>query len=255
MFVLVRFVTFLISAVGANFGINQTDSGWAQTDSFYHFVTMHLHKQWEIKNSPKPRILVIDGYKAHLNLRLNRWARLNDCIIIILYPNGTPYLQMCDTTMFRPMKLKHIELYQQWRRLNPTKTSDETVLVKLLKVVNDSVITKESIINGWRATGLQPFNFNNLNCDDLVSKSPDYLYDFKGDHINSSTVETTCNPTIQKPRINVHSCVVLDSTSEFYIEPQKLLNSANNDIVHFNNCEIDFDMTSIRRSVGSSTGN
>lgn len=191
---------------------------------------------------------MIDGYKAHVNLRLNRWARLNDCIIIILYPNGTPYLQMCDTTMFRPMKIKHIhiQLYQQWRVKNPTKTSDEVVLVKLLKEVHDTVIRKESIINGWRATGLHPFNFNNLNCDSLVSKSPDFLYDFKGDHINPSTATT------QNPRINVDSCVVLDSTSEFYIEPDLLLNSANSDIVDLNNFCIsnyefdnNFDMTNM----------
>lgn len=72
MIFLFRYVTILVSAVGTNFGINQTDSGWAQSDSFYYFVSIHLHKQWEIKNLPKPRILVIDGYKAHINLRLNR---------------------------------------------------------------------------------------------------------------------------------------------------------------------------------------
>lgn len=150
-----------------------------------------MHKQWELKGSPRPRILVIDGYRAHLCVRLLRWAKLNDCIIIVLYPNGTPYLQMCDTTMFKPMTEKHTEFYQQWRLENPTATSDDVVLVKLMKKVNDAVIRKESIINGWRATGLQPFDFNNLKCDDLLSKSPDYVYDFKGHHVDSSEKGST----------------------------------------------------------------
>lgn len=170
-------LTTFVLAVGANYGINQTES-------FYHYVSIHLHKQWEAKNAPKPRILVVDGYKAHVNLRLFRWARLDDCIIIVLYPNGTQYLQMCDTTMFIPMKVKHIKLYQQWRAEYPDRTSNEVEFVKLMKVFNDEVIRKESIINGWRATGLQPFNFSNLKCEDLLSKSPDVLYDFKEEHIN-----------------------------------------------------------------------
>ncbi|XP_037043651.1 uncharacterized protein LOC119079698 [Bradysia coprophila] len=180
-------IAFACGSVGANFAINQTDSGWAKEDSFYHYVTTHLYKQWELKGSPKPRILIIDGYRAHLSVRLLRWGKLYDCIIIVLYPNGTPYLQMCDTTMFKPMKEKHTELYQQWRLKNPFGNSNDVVLVKLVKMVNDAVIRKESIINGWRATGLQPFNFNNLKCDDLLSKSPDFIYDFKGHHTESST--------------------------------------------------------------------
>lgn len=132
----------------------------------------------------------MDGYRAHLSARLLRWGKLNDCVIIVLYPNGTPYLQMCDTTMFKPMKEKHIELYQQWRLKNPIGNSDEVVLVKLIKMVNDAVIRKESIINGWRATGLQPFDFNNLKCDDLLCKSPDFTYDFKGHHIASQSTDT-----------------------------------------------------------------
>lgn len=146
-------------------------------------MATHFHKQWELKGSPKPRILIIDGYRAHLSVRLLRWGKLHDCIIV-LYPNGTPYLQMCDTTMFKPMKEKHTELYQQWRLQNPIGYSDDVVLVKLVKMVNDAGIRKESIINGWRATGLQPFDFNNLKCDDLLCKSPDFVYDFKGHHID-----------------------------------------------------------------------
>lgn len=171
---------FLSCHVGANFAINQTDSGWAKEDSFYHYVSTHLHKQWELKGTPKPRILIIDGYRAHLSARLLRWGKLNGCMIIVLYPNGTPYLQMCDTTMFKPMKETHTQLYQH-----------DVVLVKLIKMVNDAVIRKESIINGWRATGLQPFDFNNLKCDDLLCKSPDYVYDFKGHQIHALTTENS----------------------------------------------------------------
>lgn len=211
-----------IAAVGANYGINQTESGWTRHDSFFYFVSMHLHDQWEAKQIPKPRILTIDGYRAHFSLRLFRWARQNGVIIIVLYPGGTPYLQMCDTTMFSPMKTKHEQLYSQWRFKNPTKTINDVEFVKLLKQINDAVIKKETIINGWRATGLQPFNFNNLNTDSLLSKSPDRIFDFKGAYIDSTEKTIDLNDTVSQLNVNMFSDEALEPSSEFYAHQDKI---------------------------------
>lgn len=218
-----------ITAVGANYGLNQTETGWTRTESFYYFVSIHLHNQWEAKGAPKPRILTIDGYGAHFSSKLFRWCRVNGVIIIVLYPGATPYMQMCDTTMFGPMKQKHAQLYSQWRLQNPSKTMNDVEFVKILKQINDAVIKKESIINGWRATGLQPFNFNNLNTDGLLSKSSDHIYDFKGDYISPQTSLTTEN--IMQPKINVLSNVLLNSSSEHYMEHNELVNKITSGLI------------------------
>lgn len=177
---------------------------------------MHLHNQWEAKKAPKPRILTIDGYGAHFSPKLFRWCRLNDVIIIVLYPGATPYMQMCDTTMFSPMKQKHEQLYSQWRLKNPTKTMNDVEFVKILKQINDSVIKKESIINGWRSTGLQPFNFNGLNTAGLLTKSSNRSYDFKGDYTDVPDVGTI--PVGNATRVNVISDILLQPSSEFFME-------------------------------------
>lgn len=104
-------------------------------------------------------------------------------------------MQMCDTTMFAPLKQKQIQVYSQWRLKYPEKTMNEVEFVKILKQVNDEVITEEMIINGWRATGLQPFDFNNLNVESLPAKSPDYVYYFKGDILNLPQYETSIQAT------------------------------------------------------------
>lgn len=182
---------------------------------------MHLHNQWELKNSPKPRILTIDGYGAHFSPKLFRWCRQNETIIIVLYPGATPYMQMCDTTMFSPMKEKHTQLYSQWRLKNPTKTMNDVEFVKLLKQINDAVIKKQSIINGWRATGLQPFNFNNLNTDGLLTKASNRVYDFKGDYTDPPNLNAA---DAENREINVISDVVVDPTSDLYWKQDELLN-------------------------------
>lgn len=150
-----------------------------------------MSRQWEEKKISKPIVFVIDGYKAHMSLRLFRWCRSNEVILVVLYPGATPFLQMCDTTMFKPMKEKHSQLYSQWRLKNPTKIMNDVEFVKLLKEINDQVIRKEMIINGWRATGLQPFDFNNLNVASLPAKSPDFIYNFKGDIVHRPEIEFT----------------------------------------------------------------
>lgn len=184
---------------------------------------MHLHNQWELKNVPKPRILAIDGYRAHFSPKLFRWSRLNGVIIVVLYPGATPYMQMCDTTMFSPMKQTHAQLYSQWRLNNPTKTMNDVEFVKILKQINDAVIKKESIINGWRATGLQPFNFNNLNTDGLLTKSSNQnrIYDFKGDYTEPPELNTE---NAGSPQINVISNVVVSPSSELYMKRDVLQN-------------------------------
>lgn len=225
-----RSITNLITAVGANYGLNQTESGWTKKESFYYFVSMHLHNQWESKNFPKPRILTIDGYGAHFSPKLFRWCRLNDVIIIVLYPGATPFMQMCDTTMFSPMKQKHAQLYSQWRLKYPTKTMNDVEFVKLLKEINDSVIKKESIINGWCATGLQPFNFNNLNTDGLLSKSLNRTYDFKGDYYETQGSDTNNISAAGGSKVNVISDVLLHSSSEYFMEEQDVV-----DLIHTKN--------------------
>lgn len=181
---------------------------------------MHLHNQWELKNFPKPRILTIDGYGAHFSPKLFRWCRQNEVIIIVLYPGATPYMQMCDTTMFSPMKAKHAQLYSQWRLKNPTKTMNDVEFVKLLKQINDAVIKKESIINGWRATGLQPFNFNSLNTNGLLAKASNRVYDFKGDYTDPPN---TADADAESHKINVISNVEVDPSSDLYWKQDELL--------------------------------
>lgn len=124
---------------------------------------------------------------------------------------------MCDTTMFGPMKKKHEQFYSQWRLHNPTKTMNDVEFVKILKQINDAVIKKESIINGWRATGLQPFNFNNLNTTGLLTKSSGHVYDFKGDYVDSPELNCAIDVSHRQPNVRVLSDIVVDPSSELYV--------------------------------------
>lgn len=125
-------------------------------------------------NLKRPIVLTVDGYTGHHSYRLFKWCNENNVIFLVLYPNATHILQMCDVGIFGPMKKKYRELYQDWKIENPVGIYNEVQFVKVLKKVNDAVIKKDTIINGWRSTGLQPFNVENVKFDRIAIKQTEY---------------------------------------------------------------------------------
>lgn len=132
----------------------------------------------------RPIILTVDGYSGHHSFQLYKWCNENGVILLVLYPNATHILQVCDTAIFGPMKSVYRQQYQFWKSENPEKIFNEVEFVKLLKRVNDAVIKKETIINGWRSTGLQPFNVENVKFERIIAP--------KSKKVNSAESELKC---------------------------------------------------------------
>lgn len=143
--------------------MTQTDSGWQTGESFYNFVTMHLDKELKERNIKRPIMYFVDGHTSHLTYRLRKWCRANGIILICFYPNSTHILQMCDTSMFGPLKSGWIDEIQKWKVKTGNKEVDEIAFVQLLKQVNDRCIKKSSIINGFASTGMFPLNKDNIH--------------------------------------------------------------------------------------------
>lgn len=119
-----------------------------------------------------PLVLVIDGYSAHKDPKLFLWCKQHDVILVLLYPNSTHIIQVLDIGIFSPLNNKYKDLHEDWKTINPTENFTELEFIKVLKVTNDAVMKPTTIINGWRASGLQPFNFSNVKLDKLITKAP-----------------------------------------------------------------------------------
>ena len=199
-------VTFsLFAAVGANFGFNQSASGWAKGKTFFYGV-QYLNRCWTAMNVPRPVVLVIDGYSGHHSLELFTYCRENEIILIVLYPNSTHILQVLDVAVFGPLKQKYLQVYQEWKSQNPDKYYNEIEFVKLLKQANDLALKKETIVNGWRSTGLQPFNFDNIDLSGLTQQPP------QAQEVISTSVESTAASTIQIPSTSSSRIVIHEIT-------------------------------------------
>lgn len=189
----------VLSDVGGNFGFNHTQCGWMKGDSFYFFVTEHLYPRWIELKSEFPVVLVIDGYSAHKSSKLFIWCKQHDVILLLLYPNSTHILQVLDIGIFAPLKTKYEELYAIWGDMNPTENFTELEFIKVLKATNDATLQPATIINGWRASGLQPFNFENVNLHQLVTNV----------NVNLSSEENEHFPTQAKECLSTEDSIVV----------------------------------------------
>ena len=195
-----------------------------KADSFFHFVTQHLNPRWIEMKVERPIVLTVDGYSGHHSFKLFQWCQENEIVLIILYPNSTHILQVCDVAMFGPIKQKYGELHQEWKIKNPDKLFDQIEFVKILKQVNDETIKKDSIINGWRATGLQPFNFDNLKIDRLL-EIPEKVTILSNELIDYQMFDRLPTSSLYDPVSNDFQIDLWNENSSYL--PHELINEAS----------------------------
>lgn len=76
---------------------------------------------------------------------------------------------MCDTSIFGPVKDKWITAIQRYRVSSNYALFEEVAFVKVLKQMNDEAIKPQSIINGFRMTGIYPFNKRAVDYSKCIS--------------------------------------------------------------------------------------
>lgn len=144
-------------SVPSEWGIGLSDNGWMQAATFFQYVKNVLHPSLVQNKTDFPVILFVDGHKSHTTLELSQLCQRLGIILIALYPNATRILQPADVAAFRPIKSLWRKAVLEWRINNMSKTMLKTDVGPILKVLLPK-IKPNILINGFRATGLCPFN-------------------------------------------------------------------------------------------------
>lgn len=122
------------------------------------------------------------GHKTHLTYSLSKLCEELNIILICLYPNATRILQPADVAIFKPIKLGWQREVQQWRVVNVDQQFTKRDFAPVLKSVVDKYVKKETVINGFRACGLHPFNANAIDYSKCLGRS---------DRLNENEIETS----------------------------------------------------------------
>lgn len=153
----------IASKVPKEWGIGLSDNGWMKAELFYDYIKNVLHPYLVKEGKIFPVILFVDGHKTHLTLQVSELCSDLGIILIALYPNCTRILQPADVAAFFPLKCAWKQCVLRWRRDHPAQALTKTEFVPILKTAIEVSLKSDTIKNGFRACGLQPWNADALD--------------------------------------------------------------------------------------------
>nr|CAH7716029.1 unnamed protein product [Callosobruchus chinensis] len=140
-------------------------------------ISMTVNPDWGIGRSDNvergatfPIVLFLDGHKSHLTYELSILCSELNIEVIALYPNATRILQPCDVAVFRPIKLGWKKAVREFNEQNPGEIVNKVSFAPLLENVVNNIVKAETLINGFRACGLFPFNTDSVDYSKCLGK-------------------------------------------------------------------------------------
>ncbi|XP_022833931.1 uncharacterized protein LOC111361769 isoform X1 [Spodoptera litura] len=161
----------ITSKVPSNWGIGLSDNGWMKAEVFHDYIESVLHPHLIKKGTKFPIILFVDGHKTHLTFAVSELCKKLEIVLIALYPNCTRLLQPADVSAFKPLKSGWQKTVLEWRRNNPSVALTKNNFVPLLDKTIKNTISASTVINGFRATGICPWNVNAVDYTKCLRKA------------------------------------------------------------------------------------
>ena len=110
----------------------------------------------------RPVILFIDGHASHMTLHLSQFCSSKQIELVALYPNSTHLIQAMDVVVFKPLKTYWKNSIRRWRvENNGNKVRKENFAPIFEQAL--SQIDSQTVENGFRCSGLFPFNVENVD--------------------------------------------------------------------------------------------
>ncbi|XP_072380823.1 uncharacterized protein [Diabrotica undecimpunctata] len=142
-------------------------SGWIQ---------QHIFSQWlqhfvaHVKPSREdPVLLILDGHYSHTrNIDVIEAGRANFVTILCIPPHSSHKLQPLDLSFMSPFKTYYSQQIEMWLRQNPGRTINSYQICKLMCPAYLKSATAEISANGFRKSGIYPFNKNNFSDHDFI---------------------------------------------------------------------------------------
>lgn len=162
-----------------DWGIGRSDNGWMTAETFYDYVKNVFHRFLVKNNIQFPVLLFLDGHKSHLTYELSLLCNELNIEVIALYPNATRILQPCDVAVFRPIKMGWKKAIREFYEQNPGEVLNKMTFAPLLEKVLANNIKRDTLINGFRACGLFPFNPDAIDytkCLGNKSERPEVIF-------------------------------------------------------------------------------
>ena len=114
-----------------------------------------------------PIILFLDGHTSHLNVAVSEFCQERQIILYCLPPHASHILQPLDVSVFGPLKKlwnKAIDDFKEEFKMPMTKANFFSAFDKAWK----NLTSKKHSVAGFKATGLVPYNPNQIDFSKLL---------------------------------------------------------------------------------------
>ena len=146
-------------------------SGWMQTDLFTDWFRHFIAFAKPANN--KPVLLVLDGHATHTkNIDVIDLARQHNVHIICLPPHCTHRLQPLDVAFMKPLSSYYDEAVRIWLRSHPGRVVTIHQIAALFGGAYLKAAAAITAVNGFRKTGIVPFNPAIFNDADFAGSNP-----------------------------------------------------------------------------------
>lgn len=164
-----RIPSHIALSINKRWGIGRSESGWMCGPTFYEYIT-NVFVPWLNENKIKrPILMFIDGHVSHLTLNLSQFCSENGIELFALFPNSTHLIQPLDVAVFKPLKVFWRKSVRDWQIENYGQKMRKENFGEILERAL-SKISNETMQNGFRVSGLSPFNVENVTFSKISNR-------------------------------------------------------------------------------------
>jgi hypothetical protein len=174
--------------------INISDNGWTTDKIGMDWLINHFIPYTNGRTMGRYRMLILDGHGSHLTAEFDRICTENNIIPICMPPHSSHLLQPLDVSCFAVLKRQYGQLVEQRMRLGFNHI-DKIDFLTAFPEARTMAYKAETIWNGFRATGLVPFD-----PDQVYQQLTVQLRTPTPPPSRSSNTQSSCLQTPQNPR-------------------------------------------------------
>jgi hypothetical protein len=139
-----------------DWAIAVSENGWTDDGIGFEWI-QHFNKHTQSRTKGRYRLLILDGHGSHHTGQFSEYCKQNSIITLCMPPHASHLLQPLDVGCFGPLKASYGKEVEGQMRLGINHINKEEFLSVYYRA-HIAAITVKNIQSGFRATGLVPYD-------------------------------------------------------------------------------------------------
>lgn len=191
--------------IGAPYGTLElvSESGYINTDLFIDWLK-HFQKHVQASRE-NPALLIFDNHGSHCSLAAKNFCKQHFITLLTIPPHSSHKLQPLDRVFFGPLKTAYRKETEKWQVNNPGKCISAIHVSRLFNDAYLTVANMEKGVEGFRCTGIYPFNSDIFSDADFAPASVtdrdicDNASSINDDAVDEEMIDSSKNKTHISP--------------------------------------------------------